>query len=410
MRIVKFIIGALFIIASLGMFAQKEVLTGLISVILGAIILPPVSEKIKEKFNQWNSKGVRYVTYAVLLALVGVTSNKAKFPSSNLTVNENSIEDVSSQNPYQNYLDEVDKNIASLSPERKAEREKIHSELKSNPVYIQLVKQKVVNSEYLSVLNAITNGITNISGTTFAINSDVEQQVTSSADGENKMSFVVKACALAIPSANGGLPKEILEVFDRYKSKFGASGVKGTSYDLDKNPQQIKYDYDLTPFFALMNPNDKENLEAVYEAKNNGLSSWNEKGNYTYPYIATKEGFLAKLKQIDPQSKLFPKVDMEVTASELYRAYEANEVSADQQYKGKRLLITGAVENIGKDVMDNPYVALKIDFLKGVNCYFDDENNKVLSQLNKGQKIQIIGTCAGLTLTDVVVKDCELWE
>ena len=60
--------------------------------------------------------------------------------------------------------------------------------------------------------------------------------------------------------------------------------------------------------------------------------------------------------------------------------------------------------------MDNPYVALKIDFLKGVNCYFDDENNKVLSQLNKGQKIQIIGTCAGLTLTDVVVRDCELWE
>jgi hypothetical protein len=65
-------------------------------------------------------------------------------------------------------------------------------------------------------------------------------------------------------------------------------------------------------------------------------------------------------------------------------------------------LITGVVENIGKDVMDNPYVALKIDFLKGVNCYFDDENNKVLSQLNKGQEIQIIETCAGLTLTDVV--------
>ncbi len=410
MRIVKFIIGALFIIASLGMFAQKEVLTGLISVILGAIILPPVSEKIKEKFNQWNSKGVRYVTYAVLLALVGVTSNKAKFPSSNLTVNENSTKEVSSQNPYQNYLDEVDKNIASLSPERKVEREKILTELKSNPVYVQLITQKVVNSEYLPVLNAITNGISQISDKGFSINSNLEEQVTSSGDADNKMSFVAKCIALAIPNTNGGIPKEILEVFDRYKSKFGASGVKGTSYDLDKNPQQIKYDYDLTPFFALMNPNSKENLEAVYEAKNNGLSSWNEKGNYTYPYIATKEGFLAKLKQIDPQSKLFPKVDMEVTASELYRAYEANEVSADQQYKDKRLLITGAVENIGKDVMDNPYVALKIDFLKGVNCYFDDENNKILSQLNKGQKIQIIGTCAGLTLTDVVVKDCELWE
>ena len=410
MRILKFVIGGLFLISALGMFAQKEVLTGLISAVLGIIILPPVSEKIKEKFNQWNSRGVRYVVYAVLLALVGVTSNKAKFPSSNSTVKENSAKEISSQNPYQNYLDEVDKNIASLSPERKAGREKILSELKSNPVYVQLVTQKVVSSEYLPVLNAITNGITNISGNTLAISEDIAKQVTSSADGENKISFVAKCASLAIPNANGGLPKEILEVFDRYKTKFNTSGVKGTSYDLDKNPQEIKYDYDLTPFFALMNPNSKENLEAVYEAKNKGLSYWNEKGNYTYPFIATKEGFLAKLKQIDPESKLFPKVDMEVTASELYRAYEANEVSADQQYKGKRLLITGVVENIGKDVMDNPYVALKIDYLKGVNCYFDDENNKVLSQLNKGQKIQIIGTCAGLTLTDVVVRDCELWE
>ena len=410
MRILKFFIGGFFIIASLGMFAQKEVLTGLISAVLGIIILPPVSENLKQKFNLWNSKGLRYVVYAVLLALVGITSNKAKFPSSNSTVKENSAKEISNQNPYQNYLDEVDKNIASLSPERKAEREKILSELKSNPVYVQLVTQKVVSSEYLPVLNAITNGITNISGNTLAISEDIAKQVTSSADGENKISFVAKCASLAIPNANGGLPKEILEVFDRYKTKFNTSGVKGTSYDLDKNPQEIKYDYDLTPFFALMNPNSKENLEAVYEAKNKGLSSWNEKGNYTYPFIATKEGFLAKLKQIDPESKLFPKVDMEVTASELYRAYEANEVSADQQYKGKRLLITGVVENIGKDVMGNPYVALKIDFLKGVNCYFDDENNKVLSQLNKGQKIQIIGTCVGLTLTDVVVKDCELWE
>ena len=103
-------------------------------------------------------------------------------------------------------------------------------------------------------------------------------------------------------------------------------------------------------------------------------------------------------------------IDLEISASELYRAYEANEVSTDGQYKGKRLLLTGVVGTIGKDVLDNPYISLKVDYLKSVNCYFDDKNNGILSQLSKGQKIQIIGTCAGLTLTDVVVKDCELWE
>ena len=211
MRILKFILGGLFIIASLGMFAQKEVLTGLISVILGLIILPPISEKINGKFNQWKSRGVRYVVYAVLLTLVGITSNKTTFPSSNSTVKENSTNEISSQNPYQNYLDEVDKNIASLSPERKTERKKILSELKSNPVYAQLVTQKVVNSEYLPVLNAITNGISQISDKGFSINSNLEEQVTSSGDADNKMSFVAKCIALAIPNTNGGLPKEILD-------------------------------------------------------------------------------------------------------------------------------------------------------------------------------------------------------
>ena len=53
MRIVKFIIGALFIIAALGMFTKNEIFAGLISAILGAVILPPVSEKIKEKFSRY---------------------------------------------------------------------------------------------------------------------------------------------------------------------------------------------------------------------------------------------------------------------------------------------------------------------------------------------------------------------
>lgn len=409
MRIVKFIIGALFIIAALGMFAQKEIFAGLVSAVLGVIILPPVSENLKEKFKFWQSKGVRYVGYAVLLVIVGLSSKKGKFPTS-ITSTKEKAEEVVNQNPYQNYLDESAKSVASLSPERKESREKILSELKTNPIYTKLVTEKVVSSEYLPILNAITNGITQISDTSFGINSDLEEQVTSSADGDNKMSFVAKVVSLAIPNANGGLPKNIIDVFDRYKKKFNASGVKGTAYDMDRNPQEIKYDYDLTPFFALLNPNSKESLQALYEAKNKGLSSWNDKGSYTYPYLATKEGFLAKLKQVDPNSDLFPKVDLEISALELYRAYEANEVSADGQYKGKKLLITGVVGTIGKDVLDNPYVSLSVDYLQSVNCYFDDKNNKVLSQLSKGQKVEIIGTCRGLTLTDVVVKDCELWE
>ena len=100
MRILKFILGGLFIIASLGMFAQKEVLTGLISVILGLIILPPVSENLKQKYTLWNSKGVRYISYIVLLSLVGMTSKKVKFPEPNPQVSSDKV--VKSENEIQN--------------------------------------------------------------------------------------------------------------------------------------------------------------------------------------------------------------------------------------------------------------------------------------------------------------------
>ncbi|MDQ0592726.1 hypothetical protein QFZ37_001095 [Chryseobacterium ginsenosidimutans] len=126
--------------------------------------------------------------------------------------------------------------------------------------------------------------------------------------------------------------------------------------------------------------------------------------------MATKDCYINYIKQIDPDSPYIPKVNIEITTSELYRAYEANEVSADEHYKGEKMAVTGIVGNIGKDILDNPYISLKVDYFQFVNCYFSDKNNKIISQISKGQKVTIIGECAGLTLTDVVVQDCELWE
>jgi len=126
--------------------------------------------------------------------------------------------------------------------------------------------------------------------------------------------------------------------------------------------------------------------------------------------MATKEGYINYIKQADPDSPYIPKVDIEITASELYSEYEANEVSADEQYKGKKIAVTGVVGIIGKDILDDPYISLNVDYLQSVNCYFSDKNNKVLSQLSKGQKVTIIGECKGFMLTNVMIQDCELWE
>ena len=409
MKVVKFILGGLFLISALGMFGQKEFLTGLIFASLGLVFLPPISENLKQKFKLWQSKGIRYVAYIVLFFIAGAFMDKGKF--SDLKTSQSEISNETKDKlPYQEYLNQVEQASKLLSKERIENRNNVFSEFKTNSIYQKLVVNKEVSQEYLILLDAISKGISNSKEDEFSIEESLLNKIQKSENGEDKMHFVTRVTGLSLPT-NGGLTKEIIEVFERYKSKFGWYGSQGDVFmDGNMNKTVVLENFDLTPFFALIEPKDEEILSKLYEARQKGISNWNSKGNYLYPYMATKEGYMNYIKQINPDNPLIPKVDMEVTASELYRAYEANEVSADQQYKGKRLLITGVVENIGKDVMDNPYVALKIDFLKGVNCYFDDENNKVLSQLNKGQKIQIIGTCAGLTLTDVVVKDCGLWK
>jgi hypothetical protein len=56
-----------------------------------------------------------------------------------------------------------------------------------------------------------------------------------------------------------------------------------------------------------------------------------------------------------------PPAAQEVSSSELYSAYNSNEVAADEQYKDKQVKVTGEVESIGKDLMDTMYVSLKGD-------------------------------------------------
>ncbi|MFC6098362.1 hypothetical protein ACFPVY_17070 [Flavobacterium qiangtangense] len=125
-------------------------------------------------------------------------------------------------------------------------------------------------------------------------------------------------------------------------------------------------------------------------------------------FMALKSEYMKHLKKVYPDSPYLIDIDFEITAPDLYQAYEANEVSADEQYKGKKIAVTGTIGNIGKDVLDNPYVSLEVGYLQSVNCYFSDENNKIISQLGKREKVTIIGKCKGFTLQNVVIQDCSV--
>ncbi len=72
----KLFFGIFFILGGMGAFLEKDFIFGYYLLILGLIILPPISDFLKEKFNFWQNRIVRYGSYIGLFVLASLfTSN-----------------------------------------------------------------------------------------------------------------------------------------------------------------------------------------------------------------------------------------------------------------------------------------------------------------------------------------------
>ena len=122
---------------------------------------------------------------------------------------------------------------------------------------------------------------------------------------------------------------------------------------------------------------------------------------------------------------------MTVSAYDLLRDYEDNEVAADLKYKDKVVLVTGVIDSIySGDVptvtFSTPGVmekALLVDNPKGISeevvlalqwvtCRFSPEEVVSVGELRKGQQITFRGkvTGDGLFGVGVEVNGCSVWE
>lgn len=317
---------------------------------------------------------------------------------------------------YQHYLNQTAKNISQLTADRKESRLSVEQKLKATETYKMLVDSNSVSISYLPIFTLINNGLRSTyrdkkGGENMSIDQSLIDNVKNVVNGEDRLRFTINAISLSAPN-KGGFPKELVQVFENYRKRYGLYGELGRVYMSNGASESLKHSFDMSSIFCLIKPTDK-NLNSVYEANKNGISRWldsNIDGLYIYPYLATKEGYFDFVKKEYPDSPYILKVDYELTAKSLYQSYKANEVSADESYKGKKIAVTGNIGSIGKDILDKPYVSLDVEYLQGVNCYFDKSSIKTISKLRKGEKITIIGVCKGLTITDVIMKDCEVWD
>jgi hypothetical protein len=101
---------------------------------------------------------------------------------------------------------------------------------------------------------------------------------------------------------------------------------------------------------------------------------------------------------------------IKVTAPQLLSEYEANEVAADAKYKNKMVEVSGTINSIGKDILDNPYVALNGNspsLIFNVQCMFDKANQAQLATLTKDTSITLRGKVSG-KMGNILINECSI--
>lgn len=94
--------------------------------------------------------------------------------------------------------------------------------------------------------------------------------------------------------------------------------------------------------------------------------------------------------------------------TELIQWYANDVAAADAAHKGKRLVISGLIEEVEKS--GQVYILLKSSGKKedvGVQCFFTDEQKSAVANVKVGQFATILGICDGKK-RNIELKQCQL--
>lgn len=113
----------------------------------------------------------------------------------------------------------------------------------------------------------------------------------------------------------------------------------------------------------------------------------------------------------DPSIYDDQKATIKISAEELGKQYENNEINADQLYKNKWLRVAGTIDEISKDPLTNkPYISLKTNEfgLKIIRCDLNDAEYPKAARLNKGNAVVLSGWNTGKTLLCIMLTNCTI--
>ena len=102
------------------------------------------------------------------------------------------------------------------------------------------------------------------------------------------------------------------------------------------------------------------------------------------------------------------KIEGKVSARALDNEYNANEVSADEKYKGKYIWVTGTVHSINKGILGSPYLALNgRNMFLPLHADFDKDSAKELAKVRKGSTVNLVCRVKNYAVGTVMMDECE---
>lgn len=99
---------------------------------------------------------------------------------------------------------------------------------------------------------------------------------------------------------------------------------------------------------------------------------------------------------------------LKISATELSKEYQKNEIKANNLYKDKNVEIDGTIESITESdfLVNTVLIRLKGYNYNAISCSM--KSRKGLENYNIGDKVTIKGKCDGISVFDVFVTDCEM--
>jgi hypothetical protein len=171
---------------------------------------------------------------------------------------------------------------------------------------------------------------------------------------------------------------------------------------------------DFTALAAWLTRTQPAYFRELLSARRHSPIEWPDVESPDRPYLATAAGALTRLSlltELQPCERTWldglnlPSVD----AADLWDAYSANEVAADDRYKNRRLRIKGIVQSIDKNFRNSIVLMLASnnDFLP-THAQLVDSEAAAASAMTKGQSVSLVCTCKGRFLGTATLDGCKV--